>query len=109
MTAKLVRDRIPEIAAANGQQLEIHTASLSEAAELLVEKLAEEAAEVAVAGTREDLLDELADVLEVVHSLADAAGWSPEDVEAARVGKRAARGGFDWRLVLTTSDDESTA
>ncbi|MFD4912805.1 hypothetical protein ACFWNR_06235 [Streptomyces virginiae] len=102
MTTKLIRDRIPEIAAARGQQLAVHVASLSETAELLVEKLAEEAAEVAAADSREDLLDELADVVEVVRALAAAACWTPEDLEAARLRKHAERGGFDRRLVLTS-------
>ncbi|MER7507032.1 nucleoside triphosphate pyrophosphohydrolase [Streptomyces lavendulae] len=109
MTTKLIRDRIPEIAAARGQQLQVHVASLSETAELLVEKLAEEAAEVAAADTREDLLDELADVVEVVHALARICGWTPYDVGAARVRKHQERGGFDRRLVLTTTDDEPAA
>ncbi|MFD5508975.1 hypothetical protein ACFWIB_14530 [Streptomyces sp. NPDC127051] len=105
MTSKLIRDRIPEIAAARGQTLAIHTASGAETAELLIEKLHEEADEVACADEPGELLYELADVLEVVHTLGDLCGWTPDDIEAARVRKRAERGGFDWRLVLTTADD----
>ncbi|MFJ8208152.1 hypothetical protein [Streptomyces sp. NPDC096033] len=106
MTTKLIRDRIPEIAAARGDQLAIHTVTPAEAAELLVEKLAEEAAEVASADGPGELLEELADVLEVVHALGDMCGWTPADIEAARVRKRAERGGFDWRLVLTFEESE---
>ncbi|MFI5831028.1 nucleoside triphosphate pyrophosphohydrolase [Streptomyces sp. NPDC051578] len=109
MITKLIRDRIPEIAAARGHDLAVHTASPTEAAELLLEKLHEEADEVAAADEPRELLDELADVLEVVHALAAMTGWTPEDIEAARLRKYAERGGFDRRLVLTHESADGEA
>lgn len=101
---KLIRDRIPEIAAARGHGLAIHTAAPAEAAELLLEKLHEEVDEVAGADEPRELLDELADVLEVVHTLGAMTGWTPDDIEAARLRKREVRGGFDRRIILTLPD-----
>ncbi|MEW2415336.1 nucleoside triphosphate pyrophosphohydrolase [Streptomyces sp. NPDC046866] len=106
MTTKLIRDRIPEIAAARGQQLDIRVAGSAEAAELLVDKLEEEALEVAAADDRDNLLDELADVLEVLHALTRICGWSIDDLEQARRRKHTERGGFDRRLVLTAEESE---
>jgi predicted house-cleaning noncanonical NTP pyrophosphatase (MazG superfamily) len=104
---KLIRDRIPEIAAARGQLLQVHRAPSSEMAMRLLEKLHEEALDVCAAGYTEGLLDELADVLEVVHAITRYSGWTLDDLEAARLRKRAARGGFDRRIVLTTADEET--
>jgi predicted house-cleaning noncanonical NTP pyrophosphatase (MazG superfamily) len=101
MTTKLIRDRIPEIAAARGQQLTVHVAGTNEMTGLLYEKLDEEALEVSEVASDEELLEELADVLEVLHALTRFHGWTLDDLEAARIRKHQERGGFDRRLVLT--------
>ncbi|KOU50544.1 hypothetical protein ADK55_18550 [Streptomyces sp. WM4235] len=106
MTTKLIRDRIPEIAAARGQQLQVHTAGTNEMVSLLLDKLDEEALEVSEAASNEELLGELADVLEVVHALTRLNGWTLDDLEAARTRKHQERGGFDGQLVLTVADEE---
>ena len=68
---KLVRDRIPEIIEENDETPIVSTAAGEEYTERLVEKLQEEVAEYAE--SRE--VEELADVLEVVHALrADTVG-----------------------------------
>ncbi|MGW1135807.1 nucleoside triphosphate pyrophosphohydrolase [Streptomyces griseoluteus] len=101
---KLIRDRIPEIAAGRGQQLSIRTAQPGELLPLLRAKVQEEADEVATA-TPEQLLEELADVVEAAHALAAAAGHSLDDLEAVRSLKASARGGFTLGLVLDTRPD----
>ncbi|MBU2029438.1 MAG: nucleoside triphosphate pyrophosphohydrolase [Alphaproteobacteria bacterium] len=60
-------------------------------------KLVEEAQEVEAASAGE-LVEELADVLEVVMALAAAEGFDMAQIEAARLAKRAQRGGFDGRV-----------
>lgn len=105
MIIKLIRDRIPEIAAASGQQLQVHTAGINEMAVLLLEKLDEEVLEASEAASDEEFLGELADVLEVLHAITRFNGWTLGDLEAARLRKRDERGGFDRRLVLTTGDE----
>ncbi|MFK0140673.1 nucleoside triphosphate pyrophosphohydrolase [Streptomyces murinus] len=99
MTVKLIRDRIPMIAAGHGQRLDTRTAEPGEVPVLLRAKVLEEAHEVAVADP-EDLLEELADVLEAVHALTLAAGHTLDDLEAARALKAEVRGGFTLGLVL---------
>lgn len=64
----------------------------------LKRKLEEEAAEVVAATTRDEILDELADVLEVISALAIEQGSSLEKIEEIRETRYAERGGFEKRL-----------
>ena len=94
---KLIRDRLPEIM--RGQGLVVFDRRLQdgEFAAALRAKLVEEAAE-AVAASADDLAGELVDVLEVLQALAAVSGLTMDQVEAARLAKRAERGGFDGRV-----------
>lgn len=107
MTTKLIRDLIPHIAANRGQQLTVHVAEPSELAGLLKAKLLEEAEE-AVTAEPGQLLEELADVLEVVYTLARVSGHSLEQLDQVRADKVIRRGAFTRGLVLTT-DEEAAA
>ncbi len=93
---KLVRDRIPELIRRNGGEPLTRRLSDEEFAAALARKLVEEADEFAATPTTE----ELADVLEVVHALAQVAGVSVDEIEALRRAKAAERGTFDDRLLL---------
>ena len=50
------------------------------------------------AETPDELLGELADVLEVLLALAEATGFTPTELESRRLAKRTERGGFDARV-----------
>ncbi len=100
---KLVRDRIPEIIAHTGRRYEVRVASPAEARILLRAKLIEEAQEAA-ASHEDDLIKELADVLEVVDALAAAYGLDREALLATQAQRRQDRGGFAQRLVLLWTD-----
>ena len=91
---KLVRDRIPEILDAKGVPYEKRIASPTEYKAELIKKLAEEVSEFSEAGEAE----ELADVIEVVEALKKLPEYA--DVEALRLQKLQARGGFDERIIL---------
>lgn len=94
---KLVRDRIPEIiAAARGEMPPFRVASPAEYRQLLAEKLREETAEYLESRQPE----ELADILEVLRSLARAGGLDPGEIEETRREKARARGGFEKRIVM---------
>ncbi|WP_435156161.1 PQQ-binding-like beta-propeller repeat protein [Haladaptatus sp. DFWS20] len=86
---KLVRDRIPTIIEENGEQPTIHVASSTEYDRRLAEKLDEEVAEFHESGDPK----ELADVLEIVYTLADRADVSPDELERLRAEKAGKRGG----------------
>ncbi len=94
---KLVRDRIPEVIEASGKQALFHTADHDAMMEYLHEKLKEEAAEY----LQSNSLEELADLLEVIHGITKCMGKAWEEVEAVRLAKRQERGGFENGIVLT--------
>lgn len=96
---KLVRDRIPEIIRARGQQPVIHVADDAEFLAALKAKVVEEAEELRDAtGVVE--VEEVADVLEVLRSLADALGVPWATIEEKAAAKAAARGGFTKRIIV---------
>ena len=95
---KLIRDRMPEIMGAQGLTVFTRRLEDGEFIQRLKEKLVEEAVEARVSTSRAELVDELADVAEVMLALAEASGVDAAEVEARRLATRAERGGFDARL-----------
>jgi len=96
---KLIRDKIPKIIDDNGglsDNLEIISCHDNEKIPLLLDKVIEEASELVA----EPSLEEMADVIEVVYSLAKALGHNSVEIEQTRIKKLQLRGGFDRGLVL---------
>jgi predicted house-cleaning noncanonical NTP pyrophosphatase (MazG superfamily) len=97
---KLVRDRIPEIIHQNGGMSGTETFREDSAfRRALLDKLVEEASEAATASD-EDLVAELADLLEVIDTLVEACGLNQAGMRALQDQRRADRGGFGKRLRL---------
>jgi predicted house-cleaning noncanonical NTP pyrophosphatase (MazG superfamily) len=106
---KLVRDRIPELAAANGHRGTVHQAATeAEYALLLRAKPLEEAQEAATAAPAA-LVEELGDVLQVLYALANQAGYSAADIECARVRKARTQGTYTRRLLWQPPPESSPA
>ena len=96
---KLVRDNIPNIIDNNGEVAVTRVLADEEYKKELYKKLLEEENEV-INSTEEETLEELADVLEILSSIASLNNKSIEDIiEIARM-KREKRGGFQKRLFL---------
>lgn len=96
---KLVRDFIPDIVRANGQEPLTRCLNEDEYRTALRAKILEEASEL-VAAECTDVLDELADLLEVMRAVACTEGFEWNQVEAAAIKKREKRGGFERRIWL---------
>ncbi len=92
---KLIRDKVPEIMKAKGETPKTHIAGEEEYKRLLISKLVEEAHEYRLKPSA----DELGDVLEVVHALAQQYGGF-EKVDDVRKKKGVERGNFSKRIVL---------
>jgi predicted house-cleaning noncanonical NTP pyrophosphatase (MazG superfamily) len=93
---KLVRDRIPEIIEKSGKTAYYRILNNEEYIEELDRKLNEECAEY-----KEDKsIEELADMLEVIYAIAQARGYSIEELEQVRAEKAEKRGGFKDRIYL---------
>jgi len=99
---KLVRDKIPELIKSNGEVLETAVLDKVTFEKELKKKLVEEAKELIIA-PKKDLVNELADVLELVKSLADHYKIPFEDLEKYQAEKRKKRGGFRKRIYLVWS------
>jgi len=98
--AKLVRDRIPELIRATGEEPITYRAEPDEYRLRLREKLAEEVDEF-LAADDENAIEELADVLEVVYALAADLGTDNAQLERVREDKASQRGAFVERIVWT--------
>lgn len=96
---KLVRDKIPQIIAARGEQCETHIADDAEFLVKAKEKLGEEVAEF----VESDNPEELADLLEITYATAVTLGVSEEKLNDIRQQKRGERGGFEKRIILERS------
>jgi predicted house-cleaning noncanonical NTP pyrophosphatase (MazG superfamily) len=92
---KLIRDKIPKIAAAKGEHMPHHTANPAEFRYHLSNKLEEEVKEFLDSKEPE----ELADILEVIGAIVKERGLSMRDIYRLRDKKRKERGGFDERII----------
>src|SRR5690606_2219593 len=99
---KLVRDKIPQIIEARGKTCEVKTLDDAAYEEALKTKLIEEMNEVQSAKNDDELIEELADLYEVLRSLVATKGVSKEQFMAIVNGKNESRGGFEDRVFLKT-------
>lgn len=97
---KLVRDKIPEIIENTGKQFRTKILNEAEYIKELKNKLSEEITEYLEADTDEHALEELSDVLEIIHSLASVHGSNFEKIEDIRNEKYIKRGGFQEKIFL---------
>ena len=93
---KLVRDRIPEIIESSGKSCTTEILSAEDYLRMLDAKLDEELAEY----HKDQNIEELADLLEVIQAAAIARGYTIEELERVRAEKAAKRGGFEKRILL---------
>ena len=98
---KLVRDKIPEIIEKAGKTPVTHILSEEEYITELDKKLNEECAEYQA----DKSIEELADMLEVMYTIAEARGWSVSELEAVRRDKAEKRGGFRDKVYLEYVED----
>jgi predicted house-cleaning noncanonical NTP pyrophosphatase (MazG superfamily) len=96
---KLIRDRIPEIIRQAGRECEIKTMSQSEYYQALLNKLVEEAKEAAQANS-DNLVEELADIYEVIDAILINSNIDKYLVLAKQEQKRQDKGGFTKKLRL---------
>ena len=93
---KLVRDRIPEIIELSGKTCVTEILSDDEYLRMIDTKLDEELAEY----HKDQNIEELADLMEVLLAAAVARGYTLEQLEQVRTEKAEKRGGFQEKILL---------
>ncbi|MEK5379842.1 nucleoside triphosphate pyrophosphohydrolase [Niallia sp. FSL W8-0635] len=102
---KLVRDKIPQIITSTGKKYTTKILSDSEYIHELRMKSLEELKEYLEAPNRESALEELADVLEILHALANYHQSSFKEIDQIRKQKAEDRGEFKERIYLVEVED----
>lgn len=105
---KLIRDKIPELIRASGRVPRVSALSPAAYVTALQAKLHEEAAELVAASSTEDVVEEAADIIEVIAAIVAEHGATLDNVIDVARAKRARRGGFDKRLWLHGVESEPT-
>lgn len=93
---KLVRDRIPEIIGKTGKNCSIEILNNIDYLLMLDKKLDEELAEY----HKDQNLEELADLLEVIYAATEARGYTINQLEEIRLKKQSERGAFKEKILL---------
>ncbi|MFS1512550.1 nucleoside triphosphate pyrophosphohydrolase [Chengkuizengella sp. SCS-71B] len=103
---KLVRDHIPNIISNNEKQFQIRVLNKNEYFTELRLKLKEELDEYLNTNTNEHAIEELADMLEVIYTLANEHGVPLDVLENTRKEKVRKRGGFKEKIFLIDVQDD---
>ena len=98
---KLVRDKIPQVISQKGETPKTRTLGRDEFIIELNKKLQEEVDEYLASNT----LEELADIVEVIHGILAAQDKSFEILEVIRLEKKEKRGGFEERVFLESVEE----
>ena len=99
---KIVRDRIPEIIEQNGSRAIARIPGKEEIIGGLEVKLTEELTEY----LEDHSLEEMADLLEVMHGILHHRGVSWEELERIRLEKKEKRGGFEQGIWLIATEKD---
>lgn len=99
---KLVRDNIIEIIHQTGKNCEYKVLDSNEFKIELLKKLEEEVEEY----HKDNNVEELADIIEVVYSLARLHKCSPQQLEKIRAKKAATHGSFNKKIFLLEVKDK---
>lgn len=101
---KLWRDKLPEMMQSQGSIIHLKELNDEEFDKELRLKLLEEADEVKLAKTKEDLIAEIADVQEVIDTLCLHHKINPETIKEVQKKKNEERGGFIGRKYVTIAE-----
>ena len=103
---KLVRDKIPVILELKGIKAKYHKLSIEEYREALKTKLVEEANELLKAPTKDEMIEELADIREVIGWICKCEDISEGDMLRRQHRKYIQKGGFLGRIFLESVEED---
>jgi predicted house-cleaning noncanonical NTP pyrophosphatase (MazG superfamily) len=102
---KLVRDKIPEVIKENGGEFRVRILKKEEFDKELRKKVVEEAKELMKA-RKNEVINELVDILELLKTIARYHGVEFKEVDKYRREKKMKRGGFRKKLFLVWSSEK---
>lgn len=104
---KLWRDKAPDLMRATGSIIHVMQLDDVEYNQQLKNKLKEEVDEVCAAQEQKNLIEELADVFEVIDALCVLHQISVDEIRTCQEKKRDARGGFYKRAFVTIAEHKA--
>jgi predicted house-cleaning noncanonical NTP pyrophosphatase (MazG superfamily) len=102
---KLVRDKIPAVIERTGKAFQTRILSDNEYKQELQKKLREELEEYLTAADDKGAVEELSDMLELIHAITAIHDSSMEELEQVRIKKLTDRGGFKDKVFLIDVTD----
>ena len=102
----MVRDRIPEIIREAGEEPRVRTLSQETFLGIVKIKINEEARELLQAEDREQIINEIVDIQELIDTLIREMGISKFELWELQKRKNKERGGFKKRLFLIKTETE---
>jgi predicted house-cleaning noncanonical NTP pyrophosphatase (MazG superfamily) len=106
---KLVRDGIPSIIRSAGRAANVRALDTEDSGAALGDQLVEEVAELRAASDADAVVEEAADVLEVLLAIVAEHGATLDSIVDIARRKRVERGGFAMRVWLENADQAPTA
>jgi len=103
---KLIRDNIPEAIEKNGGKYKIKQLDKQKYLRELIKKVEEEASALPKVKTRQELIEEIGDVLDVIDQIKKDKKIKPLELKLARQRAQNKKGGFKKRLFLYWSTDD---
>lgn len=102
---KLVRNNIPDIIAKQGKKVTFRILQDDERDQALKDKLLEEVQELIKADTKEQVIEEMADIQEVLIAMRSRYKIKLIEVQTVAVNKHAAKGGFENGYFLESVEE----
>lgn len=102
---KLIRDKILDVLIEKKLEYSSRVLDEKEYEMAIKAKFHEEISEFEKAETSEEIISELADILELIHAAVQLQNTSFEQLEEIRKQKKNSRGGFDKKLFLIEVKD----
>lgn len=102
---KLIRDKLPEIIKSKGADAKYKILSKKQFEKYLILKVEEEASALPSAKTKKELINELADVMEVIEEIKKLKRITDKEIKIERKKNMDKKGGFKKKIFLVWSED----
>ncbi|MFF5994969.1 nucleoside triphosphate pyrophosphohydrolase [Lysinibacillus sp. KU-BSD001] len=99
---KLVRDKVPSLVTKDGGSYSLKLLSPLEHQHEITKKMYEELDEYHAAQSKDEAIEELVDMVELIYAAIKLHDVSPEDFEAIRLEKKKKKGGFEKGIYLNS-------